>query len=236
MLNGPLPGLHLDLMSDVFPGRRELDAILDNLPSVPLDASLAIIDSLVPPASMWKPDYGKNPAFDMVGFSQYARIVSALVGHLSLARHAAKENMWALRHLLAFALYANEWLDVPYAPSPIFWSRASKAVLRELTGKVEQLTTYLLSSVQEEGWHAPVVNAILTNTPEALDSVGRVVYELVDHGKRNDTVRESRILHTVLQHVLGIATKEEADQWILLARKIEKQGEKHYSVLVFVSG
>ncbi|OCH91295.1 hypothetical protein OBBRIDRAFT_887096 [Obba rivulosa] len=223
MLNEPLSGLRVDLVSDIFPPRSELDAMLDRLPSVPLDASLAVIDPLVPPLSLYEPEFVKNPAFDIVGFSQYARVVGTMVRHLATARHAAKENMWILRHLLAFGLYADEWLNVPYVQSPLFWSHASKAVLKELISKIQQLTTYLLSSMQEDGWHAAVVNAILAGKSETLDDAGKAVYDLVEHGKREDAIRESRILRTVLQHVLSGSTKEEADQWILLARKIEKQ-------------
>ncbi|EMD34704.1 hypothetical protein CERSUDRAFT_116892 [Gelatoporia subvermispora B] len=236
MLSEPLPGLHLDLMSDIFPSQSELDAMLDSISSAPLDPSLAIIDPLIPPQSMYEPDYSKNSAFDTIGFAKYARLMSAMIWHLASARHAAKENVWTLRHLLAFLLHAEDWLHVPYAQSPLFWSRTSKTVLKELIGKVQQLTTYLLSSVPEEGWHTPVAHAILADKPGGLDSLGRMLYDLVRHGKRKDTVRESRILHTVLQHVLSVATKEDADQWIVLARKIEKEApQTALSILLSVT-
>jgi len=74
------------------------------------------------------------------------------------------------------------------------------------------------------------VNAILTDkSSDLMDGVGRLVYDLIQHGKRWDTVRESRILHRILQHILSSVSKVEAEQWMSLGRRLEKSGTCPFS-------
>ncbi|KAI0945042.1 hypothetical protein AcV7_001681 [Taiwanofungus camphoratus] len=219
----PCPGLDIDLMVDIFPSRDELDAMLDGLPSSPFDTSLAVVDPLVPPASFYESQHLSDQVYDSSGYSMYARIVDALLLHLVQDRHSAKEHIWALRHIIALSLYANDSLQSPTSPSPVFANQASGTTLQEITIRAQQITAYLLSSTQEEGWHGNLVAAMLANkADDSLDGIGRLVSSLINHGKRQDTVRESRILHLILQHAINNSSKEEAEGWMTIARKLEK--------------
>jgi hypothetical protein len=129
----------IDAMADIFPAKAELDAMLDALPADPSTPSLAVLHPYLPPASALRPH--KRPAAHAArGFSTYARILAGLLQALATDRRTAKEqHVWALRHVLAPAIGAEDVLAVPTAPSTV--------------RGVQQLTAYLLTAAAEEGWH-----------------------------------------------------------------------------------
>ncbi|KAI0371298.1 hypothetical protein BV20DRAFT_1035310 [Pilatotrama ljubarskyi] len=227
-------GMHS--LSDIFPPQEELAAMLDALPSTPLDASLAVIDPLVPPATLYRSGGEVPTVYDSVGFSQYARVVNGLLQYLVDDRQTARENVWVLRHLLALAIYAEEAKHLPSLQSPLFARSVSRAVLQGIMDKVQQLAAYLLSSTADENWHAQVTNALLAQSASASDTLhgaAELVVELVNRAKRQDSVRTSRILHMIMQHALSNATKADADQWMLVARKMEKLAPHTSLAIVF---
>ncbi|KZT68385.1 hypothetical protein DAEQUDRAFT_727954 [Daedalea quercina L-15889] len=225
----------VDFLEDILPTRPFLDDILDHLPAIPSDASLAVIDLLVPPVSLCGDTSPSAPHTDTFGMSQYARVVEALLLSLLDDRRAAKTNVWALRHLLALSLYADEVIQIPNSNSPVFGTGVSRTALSDLVMKVRRVATYVLSSSQDEGWHAAVVGAIAADKEDSwLDTVGGLIYDLINHGKQFDTVRESRILHVVLEHAFSSISKAEADQWVQLARKLERRAP-HTSLAIVYS-
>ncbi|CDO70174.1 hypothetical protein BN946_scf184774.g2 [Trametes cinnabarina] len=212
-----------NMISDIFPSQEDLSAMLDDLPSTPLDPSLAVIDPLVPPPTLYRTSGNDALEYDSRGLSKYARVVTGLLHHFADDRQAARENVWVLRHLFALAIYAEELKHVPSADSPVFASSVPKATLQGVVDKVQQIATYLLSSTAQEFWHTKVINTLLgQSTSSELEGAGQLVVEVVERAKRQDNVRSSRILHMILQHALSNATKTDADQWMLVARKIEK--------------
>ena len=52
-----------------------------------------------------------------------------------------------------------------------------------------------------------------------------LVLEVFQDGLKDDSIRESAVFHAILKHLLGGATKEDADLWVALARKTEKRGK-----------
>ncbi|KAI0646534.1 hypothetical protein C8Q79DRAFT_910042 [Trametes meyenii] len=213
----------INVLSDIFPAQEELSILLDDLPSTPLDPSLAVTDPLVPPPTLYLSDGTISRVFDAAGLSQYARIVNGLLLCLADDRQSARENVWALRHFFALALYAEDLKNLPSAHSPAFAPTVSRSVLQGILDKVQQVATYLLSSTAEELWHSKVTKVFLDQRNlDALDGVGQLVVDLLNLARRQDNFRMSRILHAILQHALGNATKTDADQWMLVARKIEK--------------
>ncbi|KAI0360435.1 hypothetical protein OH77DRAFT_1418351 [Trametes cingulata] len=224
----------LHILSDIFPPQEELAAMLDVLPSTPLDSSLAVVDPLVPPPTLYRSNGEASFIFDSMGFSKYARVVNGLLQYLVDDRQTARENIWVLRHLFALAIYAEESKHLPSAQSPVFARSVSRGVLQGILDKVQQLATYLLSSTAEESWHASVTNALLAQSaPSGLDGAGQLVVDLINRAKRQDNIRASRILHMILQHALSNATKADADQWMLVARKIEKLAPHTSLAIVF---
>ncbi|KAH9932237.1 uncharacterized protein B0H18DRAFT_1083328 [Fomitopsis serialis] len=221
------------LLSDILPSRKLLDDMLDRLPSVASDASLAVIDPLVPPPLCHEPPATSLDA-DLSGLSQYARAVEALLLCLLDDRHAAKENAWAVRHLLALSLYADELIQLPTSRNPVFSASVSRSRLHDLITKARQVAMYVLSSSQDEGWNSVVVDSIAADDYSQLDAVGRLLWDLVSHGQRFDTVRESRILHAILEHTFRSISKVEAGQWAQLARKLERQAP-HTSLAIVYS-
>lgn len=207
---------------DIFPSQAALDAMLDDLPTMPIDASIAVIDVLVPSDSIYRPENVTDRRFDRMGFSPYARMVNAYLLHLVNNRQSAKENLWVLRHCLALAQYIGDFIKIPSAGSPIFSSQAPIDVLKQVLTTVHQLTTYLLATMPDADWHSRFVSALLGESKGALDDVGQLVYDIF---KRPDNIRECRILRVVLQHILGDATKSDAEHWIQLSRKLERFGK-----------
>ncbi|RPD56966.1 hypothetical protein L226DRAFT_615267 [Lentinus tigrinus ALCF2SS1-7] len=224
----------VNVLSDIFPSRTDIDGMLEALPSAPLDASLAIVDPLVPPPSQYRTSKITLPEYDSQGFSKFARVVHGLLVYLMDDRQAARENIWVLHHFLSLSIYAEDLKHLPSAESPVFSKTVSRSTLQSLVDKVQQLSTYLLSPTAEEQWHSAVTNALVAQGPTSgLDGVGQLVVDLISRAKRHDTVRESRVLHMILRHALSTATKGDAEQWMLVARKIEKLAPHTSLAIVF---
>ncbi|KAF8531403.1 hypothetical protein JB92DRAFT_2851839 [Gautieria morchelliformis] len=230
----PLAALHALTNADVdiqplavIPSLSEFDTMLKSTSTDPIDGSLAILEPLVSPFTMdsstrrvrW------NRNFDNSGFSPYARGVTALLHVLTTDRHIARENMWALRHALTLALFASEVLQVPGAESPVFrGQQVAASELKEITRLAQQVASFLLTNVGEGSWHQVIVDVLLGKAPlSKLDTTGEFVRLVFEQSKLHDTVRDSLVLHTVLQHVLRNATKEDSDRWVELARSVEDQ-------------
>ncbi|KAG2132698.1 uncharacterized protein EDB93DRAFT_1323055 [Suillus bovinus] len=222
-LSGHKPkGIDIIPLADVFPTAGEFNAMINSLPSDPPDPSLAFIESIIPAISEFEDSTISGLEFDPRSYSSYIRVTSALLAYLSDNRSIAKENMWALRHILILGQYANDALRVPATPSGLFGPDVSRSELRRLLAKVHQLSTYLLST-GDDGLHSQVVNACISNcaTPSS-DALASFVVDVVNHAKREDTIRDSLVLRSVLKHLFASASKTDSDQWLNLARRLEK--------------
>ncbi|KDQ60057.1 hypothetical protein JAAARDRAFT_32435 [Jaapia argillacea MUCL 33604] len=227
-------GVHLNFLKDVIPSHKRLSAMLESLPSDPIDPSLTVLDPLVPPPSVFNSRRVFDQHFDSAGYSGYARVIYALLQFIMKHRQGARENTWALLHLLALATYAQDFLKVPSGRSAVFSKSISKSNLEDIISKVHQVATYLLSSPSESQWHLNVIQSVdqETNNP-TLDYTGRFLADLIKLSKKTDTIRDCRILSSVLQPVLSAAGKDDADQWMLLARRLEKTAPETSLAIVF---
>ncbi|TDL24483.1 hypothetical protein BD410DRAFT_785971 [Rickenella mellea] len=217
-------GSDFDLLADLFPSKDELDDMLDYSSSDPVDPSLAVIQPLVPPQSSSSVHGAPVPAFDASGYSTYARILNALLYVLSNDRHLVRTNIWALRHFLVLSSVAHEHLHVPNAESSFFKRDASHSALQDVITRVQKVTTLLLAKSYDNMWHSSVVHCVskVNDKAATLDSVGLFLVDLILKAKQSDSYRESFVLYSVLQHVLSGTTKADADQWMILARSLEK--------------
>ncbi|KAJ6608207.1 hypothetical protein B0H10DRAFT_2068569 [Mycena sp. CBHHK59/15] len=226
-------GLPIDVVADVFPSKEELDDMLDALPADPLDASLAVLHPLLPPASAIE---SSRPAssHDERGYTSYARIVAALLQTLVKDRRIAKENVWALRHIISLAIYAEDLLAVPAATSPVFASSTDVGALEEIGKLAQQVTTYLLTASIDDGWRTRVLTAITQDKSLAGGgALPSLFIDLIRRARSGDGSRDCRVLGRVLRHSLHDADKTEADLWILFARKIEKTAPETCITIVF---
>jgi hypothetical protein len=213
--------------------------MLDEFSPEPSDPSLAVLNDLLPttpqPSSKNKT---KKPAFaDRHGLSPYARVVNGFAQAFLEDRQFAKRNLWALRHLLALSIYAQDLRDVPcsfeYA-SPLFDGKISETRLEEIVTRVKQISVYLFNSLSSSGndeWRCDVVERFLhaagsRDASRAGLSHSQVfLFDVLWHSKRKDTVRDARVLKTVLESLLTDGVGEtEADLWVQLARRLEKAG------------
>lgn len=226
MLSEGCPGLSVDLLQDIFPPRNEIDGMLYNLSSDPIDSSLAVLDLLVPPPSVFGNIRLQSQPYDHQGRSSYARVVGALLQLFAEQRQLAKENMWALYHFLALSLYATDLLRIPSSESsPVFQALAVKSGLDETVSRVRRVSTYILTSSRDDTWRLKVVSALLEEDSKAVfNGLARFLVELIRRSSTTDSIRDSRIVYTVLQHILSDADDKEADMWIAYARRIEKIG------------
>lgn len=211
-------------LDDLLPTSTYLDDLLCSLRLDPASASLAIIQPLIPPSSSFDAAEGPDCEGDQQGLGVYARAVMALLYSYTENRDLARTNLWALRHFLALAIYAEELLEVPSLPNPAFSRTVAKDVLQDVLIKVQQLTAYLLTTaVADDGWHVDVVKSLLKgkrNTP--LGDLAAFTVDLIQWAQDEDDSLHARILHTILQHALRDASREEADEWLLLARRLER--------------
>ena len=221
--DGGVDGL-LGGLDGLLPTKKSLDDMLCNLRVDPATASLAIIDPLIPPQSSFDTAEGPDCESDQQGLGAYARGVMALLYTYAENRGLARANLWALRHFLALAEYAEELLAVPSLPNPVFSRMASKNVLQDITAKAQQLTAYLLmTAAADDTWRVNAITSLLNGRrTDSLDGLASFTVELIEHAQNEDDSLHARIVHAVLQNVLRDATRDEADQWMLLARKLEK--------------
>lgn len=218
---------NVDVIADIFPSEAELDNMLnDAIPSTPLDSALAILDPLIPWASEYHSREGSyKEGYDGEGFSKYARIVNALLSYLVEDRQAAREHAWALKHALVLAHHAHDTIQMTPSKNSVFADSVSMSSLEKIISRAQQMTAYMCSLASvEAGWSEKVINAILTDWRAEMDPIGKVVYSLIKQSEQKDTIRESRILRDILQHVFKNISKTEADQWMGIVRKLEKRG------------
>ena len=211
-------------LDDLLPTSRQFDDLLCNLRLDPAIPSLAIIHTLIPPSSSFVVAEGPDCEADQQGLGVYARGVMALLYSYAENRDLARTNLWAFRHFLALAIYAEELLEVPSLPNPAFSRVAAKDVLEDVIIKVQQLTTYLLTTtVADDNWRADVVMSLLNGKRSSLSGdLSAFTMDLIEHAQNEDDSLHVRILYTVLQHVLRDTSREEADQWLLLVRRLER--------------
>ena len=217
----------LSELDDLLPTSTYLDDLLCNLRLDPATASLAIIQPLIPPPSSFDTAEGPDCEGDQQGLGVYARGAIALLYSYSENRDLARTNLWALRHFLALAIYAEELLEVPFLPNPAFSRTVAKDVLQDVLIKVQQLTAYLLTTASaDDGWHADVVKSLLNGKRStSLGDLAAFTMDLIQWAQDEDDSLHARILYTILQHALRDASREEADELLLLGRRLEKNCE-----------
>ncbi|KAF8624962.1 hypothetical protein AX15_005604 [Amanita polypyramis BW_CC] len=212
--------LHLGLVADLLPTSEEYEDMLTNLSQDVIHPSLAVIDPLIPPG---EENMALTPECDARGYSQYARAVCGLILVLSENRQEAKRNIWALKHILSFVVYASDLQSYPSGRSPLFTSEVLSDYFDEVMTKATQITAYLLTLSFEDGWRQNMLNAITKNATldESKNALSKLVAELIKDAKETDGSRAARILKMVLQHVLDDVDKNEADHWLILAKQLE---------------
>jgi hypothetical protein len=203
-----------------------MDEMLSQISPDPIDASLAVMDPLIPPRSTLTGKSAFKPQlYDSRGFSSYARVVDALLQVFGEDRQSAKQNTWALGHFLALEVYAQDFVNVPSAQSPVFGREALALGLDGVITRVRQVTTYVLTSAVDDRWPSDALGVLLQDKREG--DVGPLVMLLVGgirQAREADSARDVRILRIILDHVFHDMEKEEADRWMLFARKIESTG------------
>ncbi len=216
-------------LDELLPTQNSLDDLLCNLRTDPATAGLAILDPLIPPQSSFDPVEGPDCESDQRGLGAYARGVMALLYNYAENRGRARANLSALRHFLALAIYAEELLALPSLPNPAFSRIVSKNVLQDITAKAQQLTAYLLmTTAVDDNWRVDAVTSLLNGMrSNSLDGLASFTVDLIEHAQDEDDSLYARIVHAILRHVLRDATRDEAEQWMFLARKLEKDCESY---------
>jgi E3 ubiquitin-protein ligase listerin len=212
-------------LDDLLPSSTYLDDLLGNLRLDPAIPCLAIIQPLIPPPSSFDAAEGPDCESDQQGLGVYARGVMALLYSYTENRDLARTNLWALRHFLVLAIYAEELLEVPSLPNPAFSRSVAKDVLQDVLIKAQQLTTYLLTTVgADDNWHVDAVTILLSGKRNtSLGDLAAFIVDLIHHSQDEDDSLHARILYAILQHGLRDASREEADEWLLLARRLERK-------------
>ena len=213
-------GVNYDILEDFIPTKDQYDEVLYSVPLNPLDVCLTVVDPLVPPKSTWKKENLATPSYDLIGLSEYARLVNALLQVLINDRQKARENLWALRHFIILANAISAGLNLPDAENCVFSKTASHTFLEAIVAQIQRMTTLLLIAPTSDTWHLTLTQKNL----RLLDPLGEFVSSAVEKSKTTDSYRDSAALYTILRHILKGATRDDANSWLSLARKAEKQG------------
>lgn len=214
---------------DLIPSEEKLDSMLNLFSTEPADASMSLRSPLLPLSGLEDPPLVAEEIFDLDGYSSYARIISLLLDAFLGDRIVAKAHPWALRHLIALSISAEEVLDLPNNSSEVFNTKTvSPSALQQLMHRVQQVTAYILSDVGDgQNWHQRVTAMCVdAKAQHTAGGIGKFVTSLVQAVSSNDNPRDARILHVVLQHILSHTSREEGDLWMGVCRKIETKGER----------
>ena len=150
-------------------------------------------------------------------------------------RHLARHNIWALRHMFALYIYAEDFLNVPSATSFVFGPNTSKSYLRETMVKIQQVTTYLLTTSLEDSFHPRVIKSAAAGQTSSSAGIDGLLVNLIFHSAEHDNIRDARVLRRTLQYLFSSVTREEADQWMAVVRKFEKSGTQDDSQIRSIS-
>ncbi|KAF9258177.1 hypothetical protein L218DRAFT_964691 [Marasmius fiardii PR-910] len=211
----------IDPLTELLPSEVDFNSLLEKLASDPIHHSLAVFEPLVPPPSMFLEELSSSsPSFDSHGHSLYARLVTALTHIVVEDRQTAKRNVWILRHLFAFSIYAEDLINFPAGQSPVFSRAAIDFDLGELVPKVHQITTYLLFTSGDETKRALEVLTGKSNVQTT--GLVKFIVNVIKISQATETIREFRVLCRVLQHVFDDVERDEAEQWVAFARSIER--------------
>jgi len=217
--------LKVSILDDIFPSSEALDSMLCRFPHDPINPSIVAIAPLIP-TNACSPAHGPQCA-DSRGFSAYARIVEALLRVFLEDRKLAKQNLWALRHFIVLSIFAGDYQMVPTETCPLFESKALNE-LGNLIGRVQQITAYLiLGSLQDaqDGWRRGVMKRVgAVNHYSNGTQLEDFVVGVLDAAAESDEILDTRVLGAVLGATLEDIGKEEAEQWVGFAWKLERTG------------
>ncbi|KAF9477335.1 hypothetical protein BDN70DRAFT_881303 [Pholiota conissans] len=241
------PGIDSHVLQAILPSSSHLDEALDALSSDAIDPSIAILEPLIPPypSPTSKHKLTTPTSTDRRGFSAYARAVNALLQSFIEDRQLAKLNVWALRHLFALSLYAQDLQNVLSASSrsPVFDDKVTPVALSNIVTQIRHVAVYLLNSSaikDDESWRRVVLDRLI-NEPtlkapkEGLSQLQTFLFDVVSYAKNGDSVRDARVLRMVLDPLVqdGIEVAE-ADLWVQLSRKYERTAPQTTMTIIAV--
>lgn len=220
----------LSIITELFPSHETLDEMASTLPPDPLDASLAVIDPLVQPGSLFShTPAGEADRYDSQGCSTYSRIMNALIKVVSEERSLLHTNPWMLRHLIILFFAASDRRMVRGLTSPYFSQSVSEDLLLSIERNAKMLTSFALINAGSSGteFHTEILQAYATKDAFKLNDEGLapLVLSVLEAARRSDVIRDARALHMVLQHVLNGAEANDAEKWLSFSQKIGKQSE-----------
>ncbi|KAG7097872.1 hypothetical protein E1B28_005184 [Marasmius oreades] len=210
----------VDPLLGLLPSEADLNRMLDSLASDPIHHSLAVLEPLIPPPSMFLEESFSPPSFDSHGHSHYARLVTALISIIVEDRQTAKQNVWILRHLFAFSIYAEDLINFPAGRSPLFSKTAIDFELGDLVSKVHQITTYILFTSGNETKDA--LEVLTGKSKVETAGLTKFIVDMIKVSQATETIRDFRVLCRVLHHVFDDVERNEAEQWAAFARSIER--------------
>ena len=125
------------------------------------------------------------------------------------------------------SIFASDYQMVPTETCPLFESKALNE-LGNLIGRVQQITAHLiLGSLQDaqDGWRRGVMKRVgAVNHHSNGTQLEDFVVGVLDAAAESDEILDTRVLGAVLGAILEDIGKEEAEQWVGFAWKLERTG------------
>ncbi|WWC71538.1 uncharacterized protein I206_105496 [Kwoniella pini CBS 10737] len=191
----------------------------------PSHPSLPIIDPLVPYTFEITPNISVESEFDLVGRSQAARSVEAVVALLRADRQLVASQPTLLRAALAVYQLTQDTLSIPGSSRGLYAQSASIVHLTDLIREVEGALSYALSFVDEVSptWHTDTVQILKSgNLPGKTDLLQNMLFELKDDITANGGDVSARTFRDVLTRHLrqSSAGENEAEVWLNYAMSL----------------
>ncbi|KZS97217.1 hypothetical protein SISNIDRAFT_482151 [Sistotremastrum niveocremeum HHB9708] len=231
LIHGPTR-LSFDLFTDLIPAEKDLNSLLNAGSPVVVDSTASVLDPFYIPAT--EPDEStprkRSPQYDSLGFSEYSRIVMAILKSLSSDRQLIKENIWSVRHVMILGNYAADLLRFPQVKSPLFGTDLPKDVAEDIASKVNQIVAYVLSYIGEDAWHIELAATLTASASDsqsrAKDPASMLLQTVYTASVTGNNARDALVLLQIMQLVLSDVSKASADLWVQLARSIEAKSSE----------
>ncbi|KAL0957941.1 hypothetical protein HGRIS_000122 [Hohenbuehelia grisea] len=208
-----LQGLRMDFLADFLPSQQQLLSELNAaIPRNVISPALAVIDPLVPPDDSATRILPQSAL--ATRYRSYTRVFEALISYFDRDPDAVGGNAWIARHLFEIMIYEEDRRNMGLISSTNLAS-APKSIIESMLPKVViSLRKSVLQAAEKGSYDAAFA--------DSTQSVHRMVAEVLKDTVASDVTRDVRVLHRLLVYVFHGLEKDEGEQWVGFARKVEK--------------
>lgn len=173
-------------------------------------------------------------SFDLMGFSSYARSISALTQLFDADHELVAQRPHLLKHLILVEAQADDFLHDQEEENSTFSYQASAGAVKKLHQRIRNILTYSVSSLASgtsPGWHADLCRQLREASSKGTENLAASLAESYFAAIRNENsdVKDVRVFRRMLHLTLraGDIGPSEVDPWLMVAQsQLTKGGSR----------